>query len=144
MADDKIEITEPETECCVPPVIDPRNWNRHIVLRETFLADVTDPNVNAALRLVTDLIHDSIFEESDGWPDLPHALLRQQLLGVLADLRVLEGYLTATAEEETNSELDTYETALARLAGAWVRRVKELGDEMEAELEHWPGEKSLH
>ncbi len=136
------EVSNTSEFCCVPPKIEPKDWNRFIVLREMFLADITDPVHNAALRLVTDLVHSSIFEESDDWPELPHALLRQQLLGVLADLRVLEGYLTSRAQEEVNSVLDTYETALARLAGAWALRVRDLADEMEAELRHWPGEKS--
>ena len=130
-----------ENACCVPPKIDPKDWNRFILLRETFLADIMDPAHNAALRLVADLIHGSIFEESDDWPELPHALMRQQLLGVQADLRVLEGYLRSRAEEEIHSSLDTYETALARLAGAWALHVRSLADEMEAELSHWPGEK---
>jgi hypothetical protein len=118
----------------VPPVIDPDRYERFEGLRETTLASFTDPEANAALRSVIDLVYNMGLEYSGHWPREPEGSFRHQARAAVADLRHLQGFLAYLGREAEASELTTAEERISRKCMSLAARVRKVANALEAEL----------
>ena len=117
----------------VPPVIVPECWENFDGFRETFLADFTVPEHNAALRRLCSVLSALTGEAYQALPKAPEGWYRTQVRAALADLRFLQGYLTETADEGAWNIPDGDE-ALARLVRRKVKALGKIADAIEAAL----------
>ncbi|HBL26273.1 MAG TPA: hypothetical protein DD490_05490, partial [Acidobacteria bacterium] len=96
-----------------PPVIDPDRWDEHEGFRETFLAQFTFPEHNAALRGLGAMLCAFIHEVEELYYRPPEGDLTHCLRAVVADLRYLTGHLENLGDTGSGSD---EELALCRLA----------------------------
>jgi len=118
----------------VPPVIDPDRYERFEGLRETTLASITDPEANAALRSVIDLVYTMALEYAGHWPREPEGSFRHQVRAAVADLRHLQGFLAYLGREAEASELTPAEEHVSRKCASLAGCVREIANALEAEL----------
>lgn len=118
----------------VPPVIDPATYERYEGLRETTLAYFTDPEDNAALRQVGQLLYSMALETNRFWPPEPEGAFVQQGRAVVADLRHLQGTLFQMDRERVDSALTAREDRISVTCGRLIRRVQAAADALEAAL----------
>jgi len=124
----------PASPAAVPPILDPELYERHEGLRETTLAYFTDPQDNAALRHIGQLLYSMALESIRYWPAEPQGAFVQQARAVVADLRHLQGTLAQMDQERVASALTEREDRISVACGRLVRRVKATADALEAAL----------
>ena len=116
------------------PRIDPILWERGEGFRETLLLHFTEPQANATLRDMGALRFDLALECSRSWPETSEGSTHAELRAALADLRHLEGFLSAVGREHVVSSLDFAATALSQFAQRQAREVGRIADRIEEEL----------
>jgi hypothetical protein len=128
--------TPPENDspAAVPPVLAPELYERHEGFRETTLAYFTEPEDNAALRHLGQLLYGMALESIRYWPTEPEGAFVQQGRAVVADLRHLQGTLYQMDRERVASSLTEREDSISVTCGRLTRRVKAIADSLEAEL----------
>ncbi|HEX4497283.1 MAG TPA: hypothetical protein VIE43_16540 [Thermoanaerobaculia bacterium] len=114
--------------------IDPNTFEEHEGFRETLLFHYTTPTANAALRALGTLLFDLALECCGSWPIRPESHVRAELQAALADLRHLEGFLSALGREHLVSSLDRDATALSRLARKAACDISGIANRIEARL----------
>jgi hypothetical protein len=134
--DDLREIDEPmtllhETTAAIPPVVDPERWEDFDGFRETFLADFTVPEHNAALRRLCNVLAALIGEAYPVMPKAVEGWYRTRVRAALADLRFLQGFLAEMADA---SVAPSSEEALARLVRRKVLALGKIADGIERAL----------
>ena len=117
--------------------IDPAEWEDHEGFRETFLLHYTDPEANETLRRLGGLMFNQALERVDLWPKRPESSTRAELLAAVADLRFLEGYLSAVGQEHVVSSLSSEDTALSQCSAECALEVGGMADRIEEELARW-------
>jgi hypothetical protein len=122
----------------LPPVLDPAAWEDFPVFRETFLMYFTEPPANSALRIFGRLFHELVLEYYHHWPNWPEGVTATELRAALADLRHLEGYLSAVGREHQDASLSESDTALSILAGRLAGELSRVADEIEQALGRRP------
>ncbi len=113
------------------------------VFRETFLAWVTEPALNRALRVLSRALHDMVLEHGHHWPQLPGSLDVWDLRAVAGDLRHLQGVLERIAREPDESQgtaRRTEGTPLSVLAADDAEAVAEIAARIESDLAACPAE----
>lgn len=128
------ELTEESIPPAIPPRITPATWEDYPVFRETFLMYVTEPESNAALRVVGHTVYDMLLDFYHHWPGWPEGSTRTELRAALADLRHLEGYLGAVGREHEDAALTDGDTVLSLLAGRLAGELARIADEIQAAL----------
>jgi hypothetical protein len=123
-----------------PPTLDPATWEDFEGFRETFLLYFPDPETNAALRKVADLLYTLILESPVVMPDQPEGWVRAQIRAAVADLRFLQGLLAFMGEDADATAHTPHEEHLCRLLGNRSLVLKHLADEIEEQLGPWRGE----
>ena len=126
---------EPPQREPTPPAGDPppNFWEDRAVFREVFLAYVTEPDLNAALRTVGRHVFDLVLE----WDRLERtaeSFVVAGLRAAAADLRVMEAYLFDLGNAHKASSLDAEEARLSRRAEAWTRQLRRLVAAVETAL----------
>jgi hypothetical protein len=116
------------------PRIDPALWEEGEGFRETLLLHFTDPEANDTLRRLGKLVFGMSLDCAPSWPHYPEGETRAELAAALADLRHLEGFLTAVGREHEISSLSEADDALSILAGELAAELSRIGDEMEGVL----------
>lgn len=116
------------------PRIDPDQWEEHEGLRETLLLRYTDPGANETLRRLGAFLFDTALECPVTWPNHPEGATSSELRAALADLRHLEGFLSAVGREHEASELSAADTSLSQFAGRQAVEVGMIADRIEEEL----------
>jgi hypothetical protein len=116
------------------PRIDPAEWEEHEGFRETLLLHVTESKANVALRNLGAVLFDMALECAHSWPHQPEGDTRAELRAALADLRHLEGFLTALGQEHIVSSLEDEDAALSRFAARQAIAVGRIADRIEEEL----------
>jgi hypothetical protein len=130
MTDQEKSTLHPAT----PPRIAPAAWEDSPAFRETFLMYVTDPDTNAALRVVGRTVYDMLLEFYHHWPGWPEGSTRTEMRAALADLRHLEGYLAAVGREHEEAALTDADTALSLLAGRLAGELARIAEEIESAI----------
>ena len=115
-------------EAVAPPVIDPARWDVYEGFRETFLAMITHPEHNAALRGLGGMLCTLMHEVERLFYRPPEGDLPQRLRGVVADLRYLEGYLKVLGDYNAGSD---EEAELCRQARRRSSSLKKCADALE-------------
>jgi len=118
----------------VPPRIAPDEWESFAVLRETFLLDITDPAINAALRLIAARFYDMVLVTPELWPEGAELYTISEMKAGLADLRVLQGFFAAIGTEREVHCLEPPAIRLSRLAEREAAALGQIGDEIEKAL----------
>ncbi len=113
------------------PRIDPSQWEEHEGLRETLLRHYTDPEANATLRRLGDLLLTLSLECAPSWPHHPESETRSELRAALADLRHLQGFLAEVGQEHVVSSLLADDDALSRFAERQAQKLSRIADEIE-------------
>lgn len=116
------------------PRIDPAEWEEHEGFRETLLLQVTEPKANRALRGFGAALFNMAVECASSWPHRPEVETRAELRAALADLRHLEGFLTALGQEHIVSSLEDEDATLSRFAARQAIAVGRIADRIEEEL----------
>jgi hypothetical protein len=115
-------------------VILPARFEDFEGFRETTLAPFTDPEANAILRGLGELLYTLALEYTRHWPHEPCGSFFHQCRAVLADLRHLEGWLGHLAGEITASALTAEEERVAATCGSLVASLKTAGDTLESQI----------
>ena len=113
------------------PRIDPLQWEDHEGFRETLLLHYTDPQANATLRSLGDLLLTLSLESAPSWPHYPEGETRSELRAALADLRHLEGFLSGVGQEHVVSSLGDDDDALSRFAQRQAQKLSRIAEEIE-------------
>jgi hypothetical protein len=121
------------TPAAVPATIDPARFEDFEGFRETFLAVFTDPQANATLRGLGDLLFTMALEYTQHWPREPGGAFSHQVRAVLADLRQIEGWFRHLGQERTASALTALEERLSALCESFVPALRSIGDALEFE-----------
>lgn len=121
----------------IPPVIDPSRFEDFPMIRESFLAIVTDPEYNKALRTVGDMLFELALEFRGYWPDQPEGHLRTELRALVADLRVVQGHLLSLTESSPGTPQEGHHM---KVAARLALDVGGIADTLETELGTWRGE----
>src|SRR3954463_12268594 len=87
------------------PRIDPALWEEGEGLRETLLLHYTEPEANETLRRLGKLVFNMSLDCAPSWPHHPEGETRAELAAALADLRQLQGFLSAVGREHEISSL---------------------------------------
>jgi hypothetical protein len=124
----------PPTPAAVPPVIDPTAYERHEGLRETTLAYFTDPEDNAALRHVGDMLYTMALEMVRFWPKEPEGIFFHQCRAAVADLRHLQGYIAMLDGQRREASLTEAEERVSAVCGKLFPRVQKIADKLEEAL----------
>ena len=127
------ESAPPKRAVAVPPVIVPECWEDFDGFRETFLADFTAPEHNAALRRLCYVLSALIGEAYRVMPKAPEGWYRTQIRAALADLRFLQGYLNETAEGGAWN-IPAGDKTLARLVRRKIKALGKIADAIEGAL----------
>jgi hypothetical protein len=113
------------------PRIDRKHFEDYGTFRETFLAWVTDPVTNTALRNLGEAQYAAFLEYSKYWPAHDEDLVCTFLRSALADLRYLQFYLALEDGDFLTYDPADPEIALARKVSADLGRIS---DEIERGL----------
>ena len=133
---DSAEPPEPAAgPAAAPPVIDPESCERFEGFRETTLAVITDPGANATLRAMGGLVYSMSLGSCPDWPRGPEGSFRHRGRAAVADLRHLQGYLTWMGREAEASALTKDEQHISRRCATLARRVRDIANAFEAELD---------
>jgi hypothetical protein len=116
------------------PLIDPAAFEEHEGFRETLLSRYTEPHANETLRRLGELLFNLSLECAEGWPPRPEGETRAELSAALADLRHLQGFLSAVGREHEISSLSDADDALSIFAGEQAGELARIADEIEAAL----------
>jgi hypothetical protein len=125
----------PPAPAAVPATIDPESFEDFEGFRETTLAVFTDPEANATLRALGDLLYAMALEYTRYWPHEPGGSFFHQVRAVLADLRHLEGWLGHLDSQRAEASLSADEEPLSIVCGSLVAGLKAIGDTLDAELQ---------
>jgi hypothetical protein len=117
-----------------PPVIDPAAWEDFPVFRETFLAYISEPKFNAALRTAAAHFFGMLLETYDRWPAWPESSTRTELRAAVADLRHLQGYLASVGQERHLSTLNPADVPLSKHAARVARLLNQVATTLERKL----------
>lgn len=121
----------------IPPVIGPSRFEDFPMIRESFLAIVTHPGYNQAIRTFGDMLFELALEFRGYWPDQPEGHLRTELRALVGDLRAIHGHLLSFTESSpSNPQEGHHMKVAARLSGD----VGGIADTLETELGTWRGE----
>ena len=107
------------------------------MIRESFLAIVTDPEYNKALRTVGDMLFELALEFRGYWPDQPEGHLRTELRALVGDLRVIQGHLLSFTESSPSNPQEGHHMKVAARLSVEVGGI---ADALETELGTWRGE----
>jgi hypothetical protein len=118
----------------VPPIILPEHFEDFEGFRETTLSVFTDPQANAILRGLGDLLYTMALEYTRYWPAEPDGSFFHQARAVLADLRHLEGWLGHLDTQRAEASLSEEEEPLSTLCGSLVADLRRIGDTLAAGL----------
>ena len=121
----------------IPPVIVPDRFEDFPAFRESFLAIVTDPEYNRALRTFGDMLFELALEFRGYWPDQPEGHLRTELRALVADLRVIQGHLVSLTESSASNPQEGHHMKVAARLSVEVGGI---ADALETELGAWRGE----
>jgi len=124
----------------IPPIVDPARFEDFPLIRESFLAIVTDPEYNKALRTVGDMLFELVLEFRGYWPNQPEGHIRTELRAAVADLRVIQGHLASVGNPEMTSPNTPQEGHHARVSARLAVNVGTIADTLESELGTWRGE----
>jgi len=116
------------------PRIDPAQWEEREGFRETLLLHYTDSEANETLRRLVRLVFDMSLDCAPSWPHHPEGETRAELAAALADLRHLQGFLSAVGREHEISSLNPSDEALSRFAESQAIEVGRVADRIEEEL----------
>lgn len=131
------ELTAQST---TPPAVDPSTWEDREGFRETLLLHFRRPGDADALRHVGALLYDAALDCAGSWPDWPETPTRMELRAAAADLRHLEGFLTAVGQEHAAASLPWQDARLSRFAGRQAGEVARIAHRIEEELAQLEGE----
>ena len=98
------------------PRIDPASWEEGEGFRETLLFHYTDPEANETLRRLGSLLFNQALEGAELAPHHLEGETRSELRAALADLRHLEGFLSAVGREHEVSSLSSADEVLSLFA----------------------------
>jgi len=118
----------------VPPIIAPAAWEDYSLFRETALLYVSEPQFNAALRMVGDYFFGMLLECYGDWPEWPESSTRMELRAAVSDLRHLQGFIASIGQERRVSSLSPGDVRLSRFASGAARMLKRLADSIESRL----------
>jgi hypothetical protein len=124
----------PDSPAAVPPILDPAAYERHEGLRETTLAYFTDPEDNAALRHLGQLLYGMALETIRFWPKEPEGIFFHQCRAAVADLRHLQGYLAMLDQQRREASLTEEEDRVSAVCGKLFPRVQKIADALEEAL----------
>jgi hypothetical protein len=113
------------------PRIDPASWEEGEGFRETLLLHYSDPEANATLRRLGDLLFNVSLECAESWPHHAEGETRSELRAVLADLRHLEGFLASVGREHQVSSLSPADEVLSLFAGRQALELSRIAGEIE-------------
>lgn len=116
------------------PRLDPALWEEHEGFRETLLLRFTDPEANTTLRRLGAFFFDTALECPTTWPNHPEGATCSELRAALADLRHLEGFLSAVGREHEVSSLSPADSSLSQFAERQAVEVGRIADRIEEEL----------
>jgi hypothetical protein len=116
------------------PRIDPALWEEGEGFRETLLLYYTDPEANETLRRFGSLLFNQALEGSESAPHHPEGATRSELRAALADLRHLEGFLSAVGREHVLSSLTSADEVLSLFAERQAVELSRIADEIEESL----------
>jgi hypothetical protein len=116
------------------PRNDPDRFEESEGFRETLLFRYTEPEANGTLRRLGGLLFDLSLECAEGWPHRPEGETRAELSAALADLRHLQGFLSAVGREREISSLSDADDVLSLFAGEQAGELARIGDEIERAL----------
>lgn len=133
------ELTPESTppSAAIPPIVTPDRFEDFPMIRESFLAIVTDPEYNKALRMFGDMLFELALEFRGYWPDPPEGHLRTELRALVADLRVVQGHLLSFTESSPSTPQEGHHI---RVAARLSCEVGGIADALEQELGAWRGE----
>lgn len=113
----------------VPRDSDPSpTWEDRATFRDVFLLHLP-PDLHAGVREVGRGIFATALEVE--LPALPRPWTHMRLRAVAADLRFLEGFLRAVAEDRFQASLGEEEARLAERAEAWSLKLGQIAHRME-------------
>jgi hypothetical protein len=116
------------------PRIDPALWEEGEGFRETLLLHFTEPEANETLRRLGKLVFNMSLDSAPSWPHHPEGETRAELAAALADLRHLQGFLSAVGREHEVSSLSDADDALSLLAGRQAGELARIAEEIEEAL----------
>ena len=112
-----------------PPPADPAPpWEDSPTFRETFLLHLP-PELHSGVRETGRAIFATALEVE--LPPLPRPWVHMRLRAVAADLRFLQSFLEAIAEDRFTASLESEEARLAERAEAWALKVHQIARRME-------------
>jgi len=120
-----------------PSVLDPSDWEDREGFRETLLLHFTRPGDADAMRRVGAMLYDAALECASSWPNWPESATRTELRAAAADLRHLEGFLTALGQEHVVASLPWQDARLSRFAARQGVEVGRIAHRIEEELAQW-------
>jgi hypothetical protein len=120
-----------------PPSFD---WENREGFRETLLLHFTRPGDADAMRQIGAMLFDCALQSAGEWPESPDSPTRTELRAAAADLRHLEGFLTAVGQEHAVSSLTWLDERLSRFAARQAVEVGRIAHRIEEELAQWEHE----
>lgn len=106
----------------------PRHWEGWPTFREVFLLHLP-PDLHPGVREAGRGIFATALELE--LPPLPQPWTHMRLRAAAADLRFLQQFLEAVAEDRFNASLEEDETRLAERAEAWALKLQQIARRME-------------
>lgn len=129
------ELTpESSSPPAVPPVVDPAAWEEFPVFRETFLAYISEPSFNVALRTAATHFFGMLLETYDRWPAWSESSTRTELRAAVGDLRHLQGFMATVGQSRHLSTLAPADAKLSKHASQVARLLKQVADTLERKL----------
>ncbi len=130
----ELEQDSTSPPAAVPPSIDPAEWERFPVFRESALLYLSEPRFNAAVRVAGEMFYTMLLETYDEWPEWPESSTRMELRAAVADMRHLQGFLASIGLERKASSLEPADHKLAKHAAELARSLNRLANGIERKL----------
>jgi hypothetical protein len=138
MADRNQSISEPVPQSSqavpAPQAPPPAGWEESAGFRETFLRHYDNPEDLQTLRHLARMLHESALEMARYGPPGGESATREELRAAAADLRHLQGFLSAVARGKEESELSPADEELAELAAREAEAVADVAEVLEEAL----------